>query len=171
VAVYQITSQTLQEISQSNPSDTVKVFNLLKSISQKVQKEAAGTPYLFTIGERAEAIIEAFKQRQFSTQQALKQLEELIKEINEAEREQAERGISGEAFATLWILKQGGISIAEAEEVARQMVGVLKEFPHWHTSDEQARQVRRRLYTLLEQVNIKEIPEAVEKIMSVIKRR
>jgi len=171
VSVYEVTPKTLQLISDKGQSDTVKVFNLLKSISQKVQDEAVRTPYLFTIGERAEAIAEAFKQRQFSTHEALKQLEELIKEINEAEREQAERGISGEAFATLWILKQGGISISQAEEVAGQMAGILKEYPHWHTSDKQSRQIRRRLYTLLEQANIKDIPEAVEKIMSVIQRR
>ena len=171
VSVQEITPQTLRKIAESSQSDTVKVFNLLKSISRKVQDEAVRTPYLFTIGERAEAIAEAFKQRQSSTQEALKQLEELIKEINEAEREQAERGISGEAFATLWILKQGGISISQAEKVAGQMVGILKEYPHWHTSDEQSRQIRRRLYTLLEQANIKDIPEAVENIMSVIQRR
>lgn len=171
VAIQEITPQTLRKIAESSQSDTVKVFNLLKSISKKVDDEAGKTPYLFTIGERAEAIIEAFKQRQVSTQEALKQLEDLIKEINEAEREQAERGITGEAFATLWILKQGATSIDSAENVAKQMVGILREYPHWHTSDEQTRQIRRRLYALLEQANIKDIPETVEKIMSVIKRR
>jgi type I restriction enzyme R subunit len=171
VSIHEINPQTLQQISQSSQSDTVKVFNLLKSIGQKVQDEAVKAPYLFTIGERAEAIAEAFKQRQFSTQEALKQLEELIKEINEAEREQAERGISGEAFAALWILKQKGIAIDEAEKVAGEMVGILKEYPHWHTSDKQARQIRRRLYGLLEQDKVENIPETVEKIMSVIQRR
>jgi len=95
-------------------------------------------------------------------------LEELIKEINEAEREQAERGISGEAFATLWILKQEGIAIAEAEKVVGQMVGILKEYPHWHTSEKQARQIQNRLYSLLEQDKVENIPETVEKIVSVI---
>lgn len=171
VSIHEINPRTLEKISKSSQPDTVKVFNLLKSIAQKVLNETARAPYLFTIGERAEAIAEAFKQRQFSTQEALKQLEELIREINEAEREQAERGISGEAFAALWILKQGGIPISQAEKVAGQMVGILGEYPHWHTSDKQARQIRRKLYTLLEQANIGRIPETVEKVMSVIQRR
>ena len=171
VAVQEITPQTLRKIAESNESDTVKVFNLLKSISHKVQDEAGRTPYLFTIGERAEAIAEAFKQRQSSTEEALKQLEAIIREINDAEREQAERGISGEAFATLWILKQSGISMTQAETVAGQMGELLKKYPHWHTSDEQSRQIRRKLYTVLEQANIKDIPETVEKIMTVITRR
>jgi type I restriction enzyme R subunit len=171
VAVQEITPQTLRKIAESKESDTVKVFNLLKSISHKVQDEAGRTPYLFTIGERAEAIAEAFKQRQSSTEEALKQLEAIIKEINDAEREQAERGISGEAFATLWILKQSGVSMTQAETVAGQMGELLKKYPHWHSSDEQSRQIRRTLYTILEQANIKDIPETVEKIMTVITRR
>jgi type I restriction enzyme R subunit len=171
VSVHEINPQTLEKISKSGQPDTVKMFNLLKSIGQKVHDEGAQAPYLFTIGERAEAIAEAFKQRQFSTQEALKQLEELIREINEAQREQAERGISGEAFATLWILKQEGIPISQAEEVAGQMVGILKEYPHWHTSDKQARQIRRKLYKLLEEERIESIPETVDRIMSVVRRR
>jgi type I restriction enzyme R subunit len=171
VSVYEITPQTLGKIAQSSQSDTVKVFNLLKSIGHKVQGEATGAPYLFSIGERAEAIAEAFKQRQISTQEALKQLEDLIHEINEAEREQAERGISGEPFAILWLLKQQGASVSDAEKTATQMAGILDEYPHWQISDKQARQVRRKLYQSLEQANIKNIPQIVEKIMSVIQRK
>jgi type I restriction enzyme R subunit len=173
VSIYEINPQTLQQIANSGQSDAVKVFNLLKSIGQKIQDEAIKAPYLFTIGERAEAIAEAFKERQLSTQEALKQLEELINEINEAEREQAQRGISGDAFAALWILKQEGVAIAEAERVASQMGAILKEYPHWHTSDKQARQIRQSLYKLLSRANIKDkdIPQAVEKIMSVLQRR
>lgn len=171
VSVYEVNPQALEKIAKSGQSDTVKIFNLIKSIGQKVIDEATKAPYLFTIGERAEAIAEAFKQRQFSTQEALKHLEELIKEINEAEREQSERGISGEAFAALWILKQEGISITEAEKVAKEMVAILQEYPHWHNSNKQARQIRRRLYNLLDQGKIENIPEAVEKIMTVIQRR
>ncbi len=171
VSVYEITPQTLEMISQKNQGATVRVFNLLKSINQKVANEAGRMPYLLTIGERAEAIIEAFKHRQLSTQEALEQLEKIIKDINEAEQEQAERGISGDAFAVLWLLKQHEISTDVAENIARQIVSILQTYPHWHTSDAQARQVRRRLYELLDPTPVKNIPAIVEKIMSVIRRR
>lgn len=171
VTVQEITPQTLKKIAESKQSDTVKVFNLLKSINHKVLGEVTSAPYLFTIGERAEAIAEAFKIRQLSTQEVLKKLEELIKEINEAEREQAARGISGEAFATLWILKQSGIPIEQSDKVASQMAAILKENPHWRTSNEQSRHIRQKLYNFLDEANIKNLPAAVEKIMSVIKRK
>lgn len=48
VAIQEITPQTLRKIAESNQSDTVKVFNLLKNISKKVEEEAGKTPYLFT---------------------------------------------------------------------------------------------------------------------------
>ena len=171
VSVYEVNPQALTRIAESSQSEAVKVFNLLKSIDRKVQAEASRAPYLLTIGERAEAIIDAFKKRQLSTQEALKRLEELIREINDAEQEQAERGISGEAFAVLWILKQDGVTAGEAERVGGEMAGILRQYPHWQKSDEQARQVRRRLYSMLEQSKIGDIPDTVEKIMSVIRRR
>jgi len=134
VTIYEITPKTLEQISQSNQPKTIKVFNLLKSIAKKVKEDAGGAPYLFSIGERAEAIVEAFKQRQISTQEALSKLEELIRQINEAEQEQAERGISGGPFAIFWLLKQGGVSVREAESVAADMARILDNYPHWRTS-------------------------------------
>jgi len=171
VSIFEITPRTLQQLAQSSQSDTVKVFNLLKSIGRKVQEEGVVTPYLFSIGERAEAIVEAFKQRQISTQEALKQLEALIREINEAEREQAERGISGQPFAIMWLLKQQGMSSSDAERMATGMAKAFKDYPHWQTSDKQNRQIRLKLYQLLDKTAAKDVPQVVEKIMSVIRRR
>ena len=123
------------------------------------------TPYLFSIGERAEAIVEAFKQRQISTQEAL------IREINEAEREQAERGISGQPFAIMWLLKEQGISSSDAEKMATEMAKAFKEYLHWQTSDKQNRQIHLKLYQLLDKTSANDVPPVVEKIMSVIRRR
>ena len=172
VEVYEITPETLDKIAKSRQTNIVKVFNLIKSIERKVQTDAAMAPYLFSIGERAEAIIEAFKQRQISAQEALKQLRELIRQINEAEKEQAERGITGEPFAIMWLLKQQGVSSNDADEIAVDMATNLQTYPHWKSSDKQARPVRRKLYQLLEgKMPAKEVPGVVKRIMSVIRRR
>jgi type I restriction enzyme R subunit len=170
--IYEITPETLSKITKSKQSSTVKIFNLVKSIERKVQTEAATAPYLFSIGELAEGIVEAFKQRQISTQEALKRLKELIRQINEAEKEQAERGISGEPFAIMWLLKQQGVLSGDAEKVAADMAASLQTYPHWKSSDKQARPVRRKLYQLLEgKMPAKEVPQVVKRIMSVIRRR
>ncbi len=170
VVVYEITPQTLDQLAQSQQPDTVKVFNLLKGIARKVEEGAIMAPYLLSIGERAEAIATAFKQRQLSTQEALKQLADLVREINEAEREQAERGISGAPFAVFWLLKQAGVSIAQAETVAAEMARVLADYPYRRTSDRQAREVRRALYRHLQKTGINNVPEVAERIMTVVQR-
>jgi len=171
VAVYEINPQTMEKIAASDQPDTVKIFNLLKSIAQKVQEEADRSPYLLSIGERAEAIAEAFKQRQASTQETLTRLQALICEVNEAERQQVERGISGEAFAVFWLLQQTGISAEPAERAAREMLQVFAEYPHWQTSEVQSREVRRRLYDILSTAGVTNLPGMVEKIMGIIQRR
>jgi len=171
VAVYEINPQTLEKIAASDQPDTVKVFNLLKSIAQKVQEEAARSPYLISIGERAEAIAEAFKLRQLSTQDTLAQLQALIGKMNEAERQQAERGISGEAFAAFWILQQQGIGAEPAERAAREMLQTFADYPHWQASEAQGREVRRKLYDILYAAGVGQLPETVGQIMAVIQRR
>jgi len=170
VTLYEINPQTLDRIAQSNQPDTVKVFNLLKSIAQKVNDEAVAAPYLLSIGERAEAIAEAFKQRQMDTQDALKRLENLVRDINDAQREQAERNISGEPFAIFWLLKQEGMSVTAAEDIARKMTRVLDEQPHWRVSEQQARQVRRALYQHLGNSGIQDVPQVVKHIMTLVGR-
>ena len=168
VAIYEINVETLDKIAQSGKPDTVKVFNLLKSIENKIDRDLARALYLLSIGERAALIAEAFKQRQISTQEALKQLEELIHEINEAEQEQAERNISAEAFAVFWLLRKEGA--AKPEAIALEMATVFNRFPHWRTSEQQARDVRRALYGLLGQEKIKDVPGLAERIMTVLRR-
>jgi type I restriction enzyme R subunit len=170
VKVYEVNAQTLEQIAQTSQSDTVKVFNLLKSIVQQVQDEATKSPYLLSIGERAEQIAEAFKLRQLSTQEALKQLEELVQEINTARQEQAERNISAEAFAIYWLLKQGGTSPKQAEGVAAEMRSAFDRFPHWQRSEAQAREVRKALYGCLDKAGISHVTEIAERIMQIVGR-
>jgi len=171
VALYEITPKTLEQIAQSDQPDTIKVFNLLKGIAKKVEEEASRAPYLLSIGERAESIIEAFKRRQISTQEALRQLEKLVHEINEAEREQAARGIAGEPFTVLWLLKQEGVEASDAEVVAAEMARTFHDYPHWRTSRGQERKVRRELYDHLQRLGIPNIPEIAKKILAILLRK
>ena len=168
VAVHEINVDTLNKIAQSAQPDTVKIFNLLKSIQSKVEQDLAKAPYLLSIGERAALIAEAFRQRQIGTEMALKQLEELIREINEAELEQAQRDVSPESFAVYWLLKRS--SVIEAESVAQEMAAAFDRFPHWRTSEQQARQVRRALYQALGNAGVSDVPELADHIMSVLRR-
>jgi type I restriction enzyme R subunit len=167
--VYGINERTLEEIARTQQPNTVKVFNLLKSVQEEVMREAARAPYLMSIGERAENIAEQFRLRQVSTEQALKQLQDLVNEINAARREQAQRNISAESFTVYWLLSKIGRATPEvAEKAAAEMKLVFAAYPHWRTSDSQARTVRTELYKALVNAGIAEVSEMVERIMTIV---
>jgi type I restriction enzyme, R subunit len=168
--VYGINERTLDEIAKENQPDTVKVFNLLKSLEQEVVREIERAPYLLSIGERAERIAEEFKLHQASAEQALKKLEDLVNEINAARQEQANRDIPTEAFTIYWLLKQDGAVPEAAENAARSMKAVFAEYPHWRTSEAQSRDVRRKLYLVLVEAGVTDVSVGVERIMAVITR-
>ncbi len=170
VKVYEITPKTLKQITESHQSDTVKIFNLLKSIQQKVSNEGLAKPYLLSIGERAEAIAELFKERQEATEVVLKKLEDITHEMIEAEREQAEADVSVAAFTVFWLLKQSGIAPGQAHGVMSKVDQTLEKYPYWRTSDKQSRQVRLALYSYLKELGAENIPEIVEHIMNTLEK-
>jgi type I restriction enzyme R subunit len=175
--VYEINENLLERLAGDDTPDTVKVFNLLKSIQEMVAQQMHQAPYLLSIGERAEAIVQAYQLSQQATQEALQALEELIREINLAERDRAEMNLKPESFAIYWLLNRD--ATPNAEWIARQMEDVFKNYPHWHTSDAQERDVRRALYGVLLKENaqakkegretkeIGELTALVEQIMKI----
>ena len=145
--VYEINEHLLQRIAASDQADTVKIFNYAKSIQALVEGRAAEAPYLISIGERAEAVILGYQERQLTTQQALARLEEVIQEINTAEVERARTNLPGTAFAVYWTLRREGLP--GARQAAERMDGVFEQYPHWQISEGQGRAVRTELYKVL----------------------
>ncbi|HAF48554.1 MAG TPA: deoxyribonuclease HsdR [Anaerolineaceae bacterium] len=152
--IYEINEKLLERLEKDDTPDTVKIFNLLKSIKELINKEKHQAPYLLTIGERAEAIAQAYQLRQKNTQEALKELEKLIRDINQAEKERAEKNLKPAAFAIYYVLNQD--DLADAEEIAREMEKSFEEYPHWEFSPAQERDVRIELYKVLLKKKVKD---------------
>src|SRR5690606_22883021 len=104
----------------------------LKALRALVEKEGLRSPYLVSIGERAEAIAQAFQERQATTQETLRQLQLLVQEYLEARERQENTDLSPEAFAIFWLLRREGIHGAEV--AARQAVEAFERYPHWQWS-------------------------------------
>jgi len=168
--VYPIDKDTLDRIAASQKPDTVKVFNLLKSLQEAIGGKIAGAPYLLSIGERAERIAEEYEQRQITTQEALRRLEALVREFTEAERDRAERGLPPEAFAVYWELRQAGVSDPQA--VAEAMAKAFSDHPYWAMSEQQERAVRTELYKALLAAGATtgNVAEIAQRIMTVMLR-
>ena len=71
---YRSNHDVIRYIEEKNVSDIEKVFNLRKGIHNLVEKHAEDSPYLLSIGEKADAIIQVYMDRQKTTQEILEEL-------------------------------------------------------------------------------------------------
>lgn len=167
--IYEINEDLLRKLEESKKSDTEKVFNLIKSIEKEVRDRSMLSPYLRSIGERAEAIAEKYKERQKSTQEALEELWKLTEEINRARKEETEKKMSSPAFTVYWFLNSRGLE--RAEEIAKEMNKQFEKWPYWKTSEKHDREVRKSLTKLLVNAGMDpaEVTEEVKNIMIALK--
>lgn len=143
----EINERTLNILKSSDSSDTSKVINLGKSLIQKVLEQEEQQPFLIPIGERAEAILESYDDRQITTQAALRQLESLLNEYLQARKEFEKSGFDINTFAILWILRQVG---AKGPEEAAQLIdAALRRFPNYVYNPSERRRLKAELYKIL----------------------
>lgn len=167
--VYRIEADALQRLAAEEAPDVVKVFNLLKAIRQIVEQQGSEQPYLISIGERAEAIVRAFEERQITTQEALRQLVEgPVQEYQQAEAARKASDLSPEAFAVYWLLNQQGV--VNSESAARQVAAVLEQYPHWRVSEQHEREARKGIYKMLLNAGVRDPVPVVNRLLYALRR-
>lgn len=167
--IHELTSQVIDDVVKGDSPDTVKVVNLLKTLREAVERDRALSPYLISIGERASAIAEAFRNRQMTTEDALKAVEVLAREAVEAGDTQKKSGLGQEAFAVRWFLQGKGVGDAAAEEVAKAAGTAFERDPLWRVRADEERALRTRLYAALIRADV-DANDIVEEILSVLRR-
>jgi type I restriction enzyme R subunit len=150
-----IDETTLKALKDSKASNNIKVINLINSIIKTATDEGDESPYLKPIGERAEAIQEAFDDRQVTALDALRKVEALIKEVLEARRQQEETGFDINAFTIYWLLKQENVKWFE--KLAPIVNNAFLRFPNFRDNIAELRQLKAELYKLLLPVAGKDI--------------
>ncbi len=163
-----LNAQALEAVAVAEGSGTVKVFNLLKALSNLVRDRSGENPYLISIGERAEQIAQAFELRQMTTQEALEALQNLVADVRQAERQRDDTGLTPEGFAVFYILKNQGVT--QPLVVAESMEKAFLAHPHWRRSDRQAQDLRRALYKALIDGEADDVVGLVERVMRVLRR-
>ncbi|MDM7325058.1 MAG: HsdR family type I site-specific deoxyribonuclease [Thermus sp.] len=151
---YQLGPQALLALLREEKPETVKVFNLLKELHRLVEDEGRTAPYLLSIGERAEEIRRRFEERQIESQQALRELDELVRQLEAAHAERESSPLSPQAFAVEWWLRTHKVNPEKALQVAQEMEKAFAEFPNWVSSHPQESQLRTRLYKSLAAIGI-----------------
>ena len=167
--IYEIDENTLKRIEEDNSSDTEKVFNLIRSIINASDKGISTSPYLQSIGEKAELISNSFKQRQINAQIALDKLKEIVEEINTAKKEQAEKKMPIEIFSVYWILKEKNVN--GAEEKSNSMKRIFEAYPHWRTSEEHEREFKRGILKVFikSEIKVKEATKLTNRIITILR--
>lgn len=170
-ATYEIGVGALLALLQAEQPEIVKVFNLLTELYRLVAAKGKEQSHLIPIGERAEAIRQAFEERQISSQQALAQLEALIRQLQNAEAERQESNLSPEAFAVSWWLRvQKGISSEQAEQLAAEVDPAFRDLPHWETTPSQERELRKYLYKALQKAGIQDLVAWADEILTLLRK-
>ena len=142
-----IDETTLKALKDSKASTNIKVINLINSIIKTATAEGDESPYLKPIGERAEAIQEAFDDRQITSLEALKKIEALINEVLEARRRQEETGFDINTFTIYWLLRQENVKWHES--LAPIINNAFLRFPNFKDNIAELRQLKAELYKLM----------------------
>ena len=163
-AVYELRTDTLQKMDQSGTSDTVKVQNLRKALHRTVASEGKSKPFLISIGDRAEAIAEAYENRQMATQDVLAEFRRLAEEYAHAARESEQLGLDENTFAVYTVLKDVIENVTSGQ--AQAVNQVFEQFPDYRWDNQQASQLRIMLYRTLEPtVGITNIVQTANKLL------
>lgn len=166
--VQKIDEQTLEALKASQRSDTVKVINLIKTITATVDEEEDEIPILGSIGEKAEAIAELYDNRQISTQEALSRLESLVIEYNTLKREWQKKGMSAHTFNIYWAIHREGLD--DAEGLAVKANEEFESYGHYRDNRDEQMELRRKLYKLLmKPVGKDKIKEFTDHLMKIRK--
>ena len=146
-SIQELDANTLREIKQSYVSDKVKVLNLRKILHKTVTEESRSKPFLISIGERAEALTEAYENRQLITQQALTEFEKLADEYTQASSERAQMNLDENAYAVYTVLK--GFAEDITPERVRALNRVFDQFPDYQWDTHQQNRLRTMFYITL----------------------
>ncbi len=142
--IHRLGAEELAALRQSGDSDTTKILNLRKALAVIVNMEGDTKPFVVGIGERAEALREAFEERRETTEAVLAAFEKLAKQYVDADAERLRLGVDENTFALYAALKGflPGVTAAQAETINATFL----KFPDFKWDGGQEAELRSALY-------------------------
>jgi len=164
-----INEQTLKVIEEQKSGKATKVINLVKAI-EKEAEDQSGDPVLLELSERARRIQEAFEGRQESTEKALEQLGNCVREYEARCRERVELGLDAVQYFILGKLRDAGLS--KPEVASNEIREAFKRYPHWKSSVGDLRELRKKVtFAVFAQVDEQEqVVRIVEDVFGMLER-
>jgi type I restriction enzyme R subunit len=163
-----VDEEALKALRREGGSATAKVINLGRAVIDKVQQEGGEQPFLVPIGDRVEAVLEFFEDRQLSTGEAVTELERLVREYLDAKAERQELALDEHTFAVYQTLKRGNVEAGRALALAETLQGVFASYPEHRENAGQLRLLKAELYKhLLPAVGKRAMVETAESLLRI----
>jgi type I restriction enzyme R subunit len=148
--LYPINRNLADVIASDQIPERVKVINLQRSIITHIQEHLEEAPYLVSIGEEVERVIEQLKLKQISAQTALETLEAKARQIVQTDEERVTSPLDNLAFALRITLRASPL-LAQMEDAAcdavvQTMAAYLQEHANWRLNPKIEQTVRMALY-------------------------
>ena len=144
--------QTLKALQAGGDNDNQTIINFVRAVEAEAEDHAAELPVLVDIAERAQMVLTALEQRTLNTEQAMAQIEVLVKERESADAEREKLGLDALTFSVYWQLKKE--SLKDPLGIASEIVGAIDRFPNHIENDDERRQLKAAIYAaLLREVN------------------
>ena len=158
--IYELNTQQLEKFHQNQTTETVKVLNLSKALFKDVEDKSRKSPFLISIGDRAEKIRQQFENRQIEATEALARLEEITKERIQAETERENLQIDENTYAIYTVIKQAidNVQVKQAETIN----AIYNNFLDYRWDARHEVDLRTELY-----VNLYKITNSVEQTIEI----
>lgn len=169
-AIHELSVEALASLQQRELSDTTKLLNLRKVLVSTVERERSSKPFVRSIGERAQGLVERYENRQLATEEALSAFEELAEEYLEADRKREELGLDENTFAiyvTLRSTSTDGTTEGVTTDKAEEVDALFEQYPDYQWNEEQQRELRVALYKMLVPIS-EDVPGAIERANALI---
>lgn len=141
-----LNEELLTAIKSVKDVSKTKVINLVIQVIRTIVSEGEH-PWLISIKERAEKILEDYENHQITTEAVIKQVEQLYKKYQEAKKERKEKKFDADTFTAYWLLKSE--DIAEPEKLALDINVIIQKYPHYKDNPAEMRQIKADLYKIL----------------------
>jgi type I restriction enzyme R subunit len=160
-------ADALKTLTERAQSEAGKVINLAVAMAETTTRGGNEDSALVGIAARAQAVLEAFTDRQTSTQEAMERLQALMGERRALDDERRQSGLADRPFAIYWVLKRE--QVGEPEKLAKEIEEGLQRFPNFQVSSDELRQVKAEIYkALLRQVKGQQMLTLAEEILRAV---
>jgi type I restriction enzyme, R subunit len=142
-----IDADTLEQIKKDNKKgDDTRVINLVKSI-EKYSTQDPEDPNLISLKKKAEDALNNYEDKQETTQEMLRELENMIEQRLAEEKEQAEKQFDDITYFVFKHLREQRFK--DPDNIAGAIRSAFVTHPYWSTRDAEQRELRKEIYTAI----------------------